>query len=106
MFNLLRERIRQGLSVRHVHETEHGWQLTQAHRLSGVIEWAPETEGALPLLIVDGRAFTWDQIGRVTGILNGQRAIMSSRSVLTDRCAASILATLDWLDPSRSAGAA
>ena len=40
LFKLLRERIRQGLSVRHVHETEHGWQLTQTHRLSGVIEWA------------------------------------------------------------------
>ena len=42
---LLRERIRQGLSVRHVHETEHGWQLTPAHRLRGVLEWDPETEG-------------------------------------------------------------
>ena len=41
LFKLLRERIRQGLSVRHVQQTEHGWQLTQAHRLSGVIEWDP-----------------------------------------------------------------
>jgi len=65
LFTRLRERIRQGLSVRHVRETEHGWQLTQAHRLSGVIEWDPETEGALPLLIVDGRTFTWEQIGRL-----------------------------------------
>src|SRR5690606_38744026 len=29
LFTRLRERIRQGLSVRHVEETEHGWQLTQ-----------------------------------------------------------------------------
>jgi hypothetical protein len=65
LFKLLRERIRQGLSVRHVQETEYGWQLTQAHRLSGVIEWDPETEGVRPLLIVDGRTFTWDQIGRM-----------------------------------------
>ena len=71
LFKLLRERIRQGLSVRHVHETEHGWHLTQAHRLSGVIEWDPETEGALPLLIVDGRAFTWDQIGRMLMTFEG-----------------------------------
>lgn len=34
-------------------------------RLSGIIEWDPETEGALPLLIGDGRTFTWDQIGRM-----------------------------------------
>jgi hypothetical protein len=71
LFKLLRERIPQGLSVRHVQKTEHGWQLTQAHRLSGVIEWDPETDGGLPLLIVDGRAFTWDQIGRMLMTFEG-----------------------------------
>ena len=71
LFKLLRERIRQGLSVRHVQESEHGWQLTQAHRLSGVIEWDPETEGALPLLIVDGRSFTWNQVGRMMMTFEG-----------------------------------
>ena len=71
LFKLLRERIRQGLSVRHVQQTEHGWQLTQAHRLSGVIEWDSETDGALPLLIVDGRTFTWDQIGRMLMTFEG-----------------------------------
>ena len=40
-------------------------------RLSGVIEWDPETEGALPLLIVDGRPFTWDQIGRMMMTFEG-----------------------------------
>ena len=65
LFELLRERIRQGLSVRHVQQTEHGWQLTEAMRLSGVIEWDSETDGALPLLVVDGRTFTWEQVGRM-----------------------------------------
>lgn len=71
LFKLLRERIRQGLSVRYVEETEHGWQLTQAHRLNGVIEWDPETDGARPLVIVDGRTFTWDQIGRMLMTFEG-----------------------------------
>jgi hypothetical protein len=71
LLKLLHERIRQGLSVRHVQQTEHGWQLTTAHRLSGVIEWDAETEGALPLLIVDGRTFTWDQIGRMMMTFEG-----------------------------------
>lgn len=31
LFKLLRERIRQELSVRHVQQTEHGWQLTEGH---------------------------------------------------------------------------
>ncbi len=71
LFKHLRERIRQALSVRHVQETEHGWQLTPAHRLRGVIEWDPETDGAFPLLIVDGRTFTWDQIGRLLMTFEG-----------------------------------
>ncbi len=71
LFKLLRDRIRQGLSVRHVQPSEHGWQLTPAHRLSGVIEWDPGTEGVLPLLIVDGQTFTWDQIGRMMVTFEG-----------------------------------
>ena len=60
-----------GLSVRHVEETEHGWQLTQPQRLRGVIEWDPETSGERPLLIVDGRPFTWDQVGRMLMTFEG-----------------------------------
>ncbi|MEP7346225.1 MAG: calcium-binding protein [Gemmatimonadaceae bacterium] len=71
LIKLLRDRIRQGLSVRHVQQTEHGWQLTEGHRLRGVIEWDPDTEGALPLLIVDGRTFTWNQIGRMLMTFEG-----------------------------------
>lgn len=71
LFARLRERIRQGLSVRHVEETEHGWQLTQPHRLRGVIEWDAETGGELPLLIIDGRPFTWDQVGRMLMAFEG-----------------------------------
>ncbi len=71
LFKLLRERIRQGLSVRHVQKTEHGWQLTPAHRLRGVIEWDRETDGAAPLLVVDGRTFTWDRIGRLLMTFEG-----------------------------------
>ena len=44
---------------------------TDAHRLSRVIEWDPETEGGLPLLIVDGRTFTWDQIGHMMMTFEG-----------------------------------
>jgi hypothetical protein len=71
LFKLLHERIRQGLSVRHVVQTEHGWQLTEAQRLSGAIAWDPDTDGALPLLIVDGQTFTWNQVGRMLMTFEG-----------------------------------
>jgi len=67
----LRKRIREGLSVRHVEQTAHGWQLTAPHRLSGVIEWDADTDDGLPRLIVDGRSFTWNDVGRMLMTFEG-----------------------------------
>lgn len=67
----LRRRIRQGLSVRHVEQTAHGWQLSAPHRLSGVIEWDADADEGLPRLVVDGRSFTWDEVGRMLMTFEG-----------------------------------
>lgn len=34
-------------------------------RLAGRVEWDSATDGELPLLAVDGRSYTWDEIGRM-----------------------------------------
>jgi hypothetical protein len=31
----------------------------------GRIAWDPERGGEVPLLVIDGRSFTWDQVGRM-----------------------------------------
>lgn len=64
MWDLLYERIRHGLAVRHVERGDLGWRITDARHL-GRITWDPERAGEVPLLVIDGRPFTWDQVGRM-----------------------------------------
>ena len=59
------------MAVRHVEHTEFGWQLTKGERLVGRIEWDEETDGATPLLVVDGKAYSWDEVGRMLMTFEG-----------------------------------
>jgi hypothetical protein len=65
LFRVLYDKIRRELSVRHVERGELGWRVTGAHRLVGRICWDPDCDGEVPLLVIDGRAFTWDEVGRM-----------------------------------------
>jgi hypothetical protein len=58
-------KMRREMAVRHVERGDHGWQIGPADRLVGRIEWDRDTDGATPLLIVDGRPFTWEEVGRM-----------------------------------------
>jgi hypothetical protein len=53
-----------------VHRTEFGWQLTERHRLVGRIEWDPDSDVRLPL-VIDGKAFTWEQVGHMLMTFEG-----------------------------------
>ena len=65
LFQSLYAKMRREIATRHVERKELGWQITSAQRLVGRIEWDPNTDGGVPLLVVDGKAFTWDQVGRM-----------------------------------------
>jgi hypothetical protein len=65
LFRVLWNRIQRGVAVRHVERGELGWQITDAHQLVGRISWDPDRAGEVPLLVIDGRPFTWDQVGRM-----------------------------------------
>lgn len=65
LFRHLYAKMRREMVVRHVERTDLGWQIGLEPRLVGRIEWEPDTGGAAPLLIVDGKAFTWEQVGRM-----------------------------------------
>jgi hypothetical protein len=64
LFRVLCERIGQGLAVRHLEQENVGWRITDAGQLVGRIAWDQERAGAFALLI-DGRPFTWDEVGRM-----------------------------------------
>jgi hypothetical protein len=65
LFRVLYDRIRQGLAIRHVERGDLGWRITDTGHLVGRITWDPERAGEVPLLVIDGRPFTWNQVGRM-----------------------------------------
>ena len=65
LFRALYDRVQHGLAVRHVERGELGWRITDARHLVGRITWDPDRSGEVPLLVIDGRPFTWDQVGRM-----------------------------------------
>lgn len=71
LFQLLYVKMRREVTARHVHRTEFGWQLTSDQQLAGRIEWDPDSEGRLPLIVIDGKAFTWEQVGHMLMTFEG-----------------------------------
>lgn len=65
LFERLYEKMRAEMSVRHIEHTEHGLRLTKGDELVGRIEWDDDTSGETPMLVVDGKAVSWDQFGRM-----------------------------------------
>jgi hypothetical protein len=71
LFSKLYDKMRREMSQRYVERTELGWQIAADQRFVGRIEWDPETNGELPLVVIDGKPFTWDQVGRMLMTFEG-----------------------------------
>ena len=71
LFRLLYDRIQRELRVRHVEHGEFGWQITDARHLVGRIVWDQDRGGEAPLLVIDGRPFTWNEVGRMLMAFEG-----------------------------------
>jgi hypothetical protein len=71
LFQLLYAKMRREVATRHVNRTEFGWQLTSNQRLVGRIEWDPDSDVRLPRVVIDGKAFTWEQVGHMLMTFEG-----------------------------------
>ena len=58
------QRIRKGLSVKHIEDGPHGLQLVD-ETLRGRIEWDADEDGRVPLMVVDGREISWEAFGHL-----------------------------------------
>jgi len=65
LFGQLFERIRKALSVKHLEMTGHGLHIADGDVVRGRITWDDESEGRVPLLVIDGKSITWEQFGRM-----------------------------------------
>ncbi len=59
------QKIRRGLSTKHIVDSQHGLQIADHRVVRGKIEWDDAQDGRMPLLIIDGREVAWDELGRM-----------------------------------------
>lgn len=59
------EKMRRGLSIKHVKDEEYGLQIADHRVVRGKIEWDESAGGSMPLLSIDGREVTWQEFGRM-----------------------------------------
>jgi hypothetical protein len=58
------ERIRRALSTKHLTNGELGLQIADCV-VRGRIEWDDAHDGRVPILVIDGREVTWEELGRM-----------------------------------------
>ena len=67
LFQRLYVKMQRELNERHIEYSEYGWRLTDRDRVIGRIDSDPDpdAEDGLPLLVVDGKALKWNDVGRM-----------------------------------------
>jgi len=67
LFQKLYEKVQREVAERHIEYGDYGWQLTDRERLVGRIacDLQSETGDRQPLLVVDGKPLTWQEVGRM-----------------------------------------
>ncbi|MCL4821153.1 MAG: hypothetical protein KJ067_18610 [Vicinamibacteria bacterium] len=67
----LQKRIRAGVEQTWVEPWEHGgWKLREKDRVRGRLTWDEDNPGQ-PLVVIDGRPFTWEDFGRMLSTFEG-----------------------------------
>ena len=59
------DKIRRALSKVHIADGEFGLQISDHRVVQGMIGWDEAQAGRVPLLSIDGREITWDELGRM-----------------------------------------
>ena len=68
------ERLRRALGRRHIEETAHGPEISRSGAdwiVRGQIEWDDAEGGELPRLVIDGRSYSWYDVGRMLMTFEG-----------------------------------
>ncbi|MEJ2326219.1 MAG: hypothetical protein P8Y27_03290 [Chromatiaceae bacterium] len=72
-FQRLFERIRRELGRRHIEREREGYRITDAAVVRGQITSDPDSVDRMPLLIIDGKPVTWEELGRMVSPYEGFR---------------------------------
>jgi len=64
-------KIRLGTAVRHIQRSEYGPSIDLDTGVAGRIAWDERFDGEIPLLIVDGKPYSWEAVGRMLMTFEG-----------------------------------
>lgn len=81
LLGTLIEKMRRALSIKHIENDEHGMHIADHQIVRGMIEWDEANDGRLPLLIVDGRPITWEELGRMMMSYEGWQFKLEMRDI-------------------------
>lgn len=59
------DKIRRALSLVHLGDGEYGLQIADHRVVRGMVGWDAAEDGRVPLLTIDGREITWEELGRM-----------------------------------------
>jgi len=65
------ERIRRALAVKHIIDDDRTGQQIADQTVRGRIVWDEALDGRVPLVVVDGREYTWDEFGEMLMAFEG-----------------------------------
>lgn len=65
LFSLLYQRMREQLARVHVEKRALGWQISEPGRVTGRIQSDLDAPDRAPMIVIDGREFTWHQFGQM-----------------------------------------
>ncbi len=65
LFQRLYERLHRELGRKHLVETDLGTRIGEDLVVRARITWDDKSDGRVPLLVIDGRTVTWDELGRL-----------------------------------------
>ena len=64
------DKMRRALSMKHLKSSDLGLQISD-QVVRGRIEWDPERDGRVPLVVIDGREIDWEEFGRMLMTFEG-----------------------------------
>ena len=71
LFGRLIQKIRRGLSTKHLRQSEYGLQISDDRVVRAMIGWDTAQDGRVPLLTIDGQEIRWAELGRMLMTFEG-----------------------------------
>lgn len=64
-------KLRPALALTHLEETEHGPQMNDRLTLRGTVHSDPDADHRVPMVVINGREISWNELGRIVATFEG-----------------------------------